>query len=87
MEGGDIQANLSKYSKYIPNLMKTNYGELHLPGKNYCGPLTRLDIRLDENNEPVSEEHEPVDRIDEACYKHDIAYTSADIRCRCKSYS
>ena len=48
--GGDLQQNSAKIAKYIPKFMKTKYGELHLPGKIYCGPLTRLDIRLDEND-------------------------------------
>jgi len=80
-KGGDLQQNSAKIAKYIPKFMKTKYGELHLPGKNFCGPLTRLDIRLDENDIPKPEE-EPVDKVDEACLKHDIAYRNEDIRSR-----
>ena len=73
ISGGDLQTRSASIAKYIPKFMKTKYGELHLPGKNYCGPLTRLDIRLDENDVP-NKGHEPVDQVDNACLKHDIAY-------------
>ena len=56
-------------------------GEKHLPGYNYCGPGTRLDIRLDEQNQPQSSEH-PINAIDKACYAHDLAYKSDDLRKR-----
>jgi len=64
--------------------MKTKYGELHLPGKNYCGPLTRLDIRLNENDIPKPGE-EPTNKVDEACLRHDIAYRNKDVRSRQKA--
>jgi len=82
--GGDLQQNSAKIAKYIPKFMKTKYGELHLPGKNYCGPLTRLDIRLDENDIP-NQGHEPTNKVDEACLKHDIAYRNENIRDRQKA--
>ncbi len=47
--GGDIQNLLSN----LPGLPFAKYpGEKHIPGYNYCGPGTRLDIRLDENDNP-----------------------------------
>jgi len=73
-----------KLSKYIPKFMKTNYGELHLPGKNYCGPLTRLAIWLDENDIPKPGE-KPTNKVDKACLKHDIVYRNKDIRSRQKA--
>ena len=47
--------------------------EKHLPGMRYCGPGTRLDLRLDENEQPKVGQ-EPVDRIDQAALRHDLSY-------------
>ena len=80
-EGGDLQSASSK----LPNFPWAKYsGEHHLPKHNYTGPGTRLDIRLDENNNPKPGE-EPFNRIDEAALQHDIAYKSEDIRDRHKA--
>ena len=58
--GGDIQKFLSK----LPGTPWAKYpGEKHLPGYSYCGPNTRLDIRLDENDSPKPGE-EPINRVD-----------------------
>ena len=51
--------------------------EKHLPGFNYLGPGTRLDIRLNENNIPKSGE-EPINEIDRLAYIHDLAYQNSD---------
>ena len=76
--GGDIAAKLSG----LPGLPWAKYpGEKHIPGYNYCGPGTRLDIRLDENNQPNPGE-EPINAIDQACYIHDLAYRDDDIQQR-----
>ena len=48
--------------------------EKHLPGMRYCGPGTRLDLRLDEDGKPYPG-NEPVDRVDEAALKHDLEYS------------
>ena len=50
--------------------------EKHLPGTNYVGPGTRLDLKLDENENPKPG-FEPTDRIDESALKHDLAYKHA----------
>ena len=50
-------------------------GEKHLPGMRYCGPGTRVREKLDELGKPKPG-CEPVDRVDEAALKHDIAYAS-----------
>ena len=50
----------------------------------YAGPETRLDIRLHENDIPKPGE-EPINKVDEACLKHDIAYRNEDIRSRQKA--
>src|ERR1700727_2818916 len=51
--------------------------EKHLPGMRYCGPETRLDLRVDEDGKPFPG-NEPVDRVDEAALKHDLAYRESD---------
>lgn len=42
--------------------------EVHLPGYNYCGPGTKLRERLARGDRGVN-------KLDEACMHHDIAYT------------
>ena len=41
--------------------------ELHLPGYNFCGPFTKLEKRLQRGDKGIN-------RVDEACKAHDIAY-------------
>jgi Phospholipase A2-like domain len=48
---------------------------MHLPGMNLAGPGTRLDLRLNPNGTP-KENSKPVDRVDEAAYRHDMAYSA-----------
>ncbi|ESP02394.1 hypothetical protein LOTGIDRAFT_172052 [Lottia gigantea] len=75
---GDIQKSLGS----LPGFPWAKYpGEKHLPGHNYTGPGTRLDLRLDENDKPKPGE-EPVNRIDAAALKHDILYRNKDITFR-----
>ena len=47
--------------------------EKHLPGMCYCGPRTKLDLRVDEHGKTFPG-NEPVDRVDEAALKHDLEY-------------
>src|SRR5829696_2580044 len=69
----DVQSFLTK----IPGTPWSKYpGEKHLPGYQYCGPGTRLDIRSDENDRPLSGE-EPINRVDQTCYRHDLDYRNA----------
>ena len=76
--GGDLQSFTSK----LPGFIWSKYpGEHHLPGYNYLGPNTRLDLRLDENNLPKEGEH-PINPIDNLAYHHDLAYQSDDINIR-----
>ena len=49
--------------------------EKHFPGCNYLGPGTNLEKKLDKVGRPREQRFEPVDRVDEAALKHDIAYT------------
>src|ERR1700722_12324674 len=59
--------------------------EKHLSGMRYCGPGTRLDLRLDENGKPYPG-NEPIDRVDEAALKHDLEYSKyEDLKHRNKS--
>ncbi|ESP01029.1 hypothetical protein LOTGIDRAFT_172863 [Lottia gigantea] len=75
---GDIQKSLGS----LPGFPWAKYpGEKHLPGHNYTGPGTRLDLRLDENDNPKPGE-EPVNRVDAAALKHDILYRNKDITFR-----
>lgn len=77
-KGGDIQKSLSK----LPGLPWSKYsGEKHLPSFNYCGPGTRLDIRLDAADNPKPGEN-PINRVDAACLRHDKKYRANDIRSR-----
>ena len=47
--------------------------EAHLPGHNFTGPGTKLEKRL--NPDLTSKEwSKPINRVDEAAYKHDICY-------------
>ena len=79
--GGDLQTISSK----LPGFPWAKYpGEHHLPGHQYTGPNTRLDIRLDENDIPKPGE-EPINRVDQAALKHDIAYNNPNIRDRQKA--
>ena len=49
-KGGNLDSQVI-FSK-LPGLPWAKYsGEIHLPGYSYCGPNTRLDIRLDEKND------------------------------------
>ena len=69
----DIQSLLSK----LPGLPWSKYpGEKHLPNYQYCGPGTRLDIRLDANGNPKPGE-EPINKIDKICLNHDKDYQLA----------
>ncbi len=66
----DIQNSLSN----IPGFSWSKYkSEKHLPGYQYLGPSTRLDIRLDENDIPKTGE-EPINQTDAIAYQHDLAY-------------
>ncbi|KAK7595001.1 hypothetical protein V9T40_001434 [Parthenolecanium corni] len=44
---------------------------LHLPGYNYAGPGTPLDLHLERGVKPIN-------KLDEAAMKHDIAYSRSD---------
>lgn len=52
--------------------------ELHLPGYQYCGPGTKLQERIRKGNRGVN-------KLDEACMYHDIAYNNKDSGVRRKA--
>lgn len=82
--GGDFQSSPILSAILRPFTTAEYPGERHFFGHNYTGPGTRLDIRLDENKRPKPG-HEPVNRVDAAALKHDIAYKSKDLRIRHKA--
>lgn len=62
----------------IVDILNTVFpGEKHLPGMRYCGPGTRLDLKLNVDGTPKPG-FEPVDRVDEAAMKHDWSYKLHD---------
>lgn len=52
----------------LNNIINNLPFELHLPGYNYCGPGTRLRERLSRGDKGINP-------LDEACMRHDIAYS------------
>ena len=75
--GGDIQ----RFSDKLPGLPWSRYpGEKHLFNHNFTGPGTRLDIRLNSDDTPITK---PINRVDAAALKHDILYRDhSDIQSR-----
>ena len=68
----------------MPGLIWSKYpGENHwykfpFGSYSYLGPSTRLDIRLDQNDNPKPGE-EPVSPTDQLALHHDIAYRDAEL--------
>lgn len=74
-EGGKIDFHniLSK----LPGMPWAKYkGEKHLPSYNFLGPQTALDKRLDSDGNPLPHSV-PINRVDAAAYRHDLAYRDA----------
>ena len=66
--GGDIQ----RFSDKLPGLPWAKYpGEKHLFNHSFTGPGTRLDLRLNYDDTPITK---PINRVDAAAYKHDLVY-------------
>src|SRR3977135_761388 len=49
------------------------FGEMHLPSYNFAGPFTRLDKRLDSEDNPLPNSI-PINAIDKIAYTHDLMY-------------
>ena len=71
--GGDFVGSLNSVTKNIKLPWAKFPGEMHLPGHSFTGPGTRLDLRLNPDGTP-KDWSEPVDRVDNAAYRHDLAY-------------
>ena len=71
--GGDLVNSLNSVTSNIKLPWARFKGEMHLPGHSFTGPNTRLDLRLNPDGS-WKEWSKPVDRIDYAAYKHDLAY-------------
>src|SRR5277367_2564594 len=59
-------------------------GELHMMNHNFTGPGTRTDLRLNEDLTP-KDWSLPINRVDEASLKHDIAYMDKSLESRHKA--
>ena len=71
----DLQNSLSN----IPGFIWSKYPkEKHFPGYSYLGPASRLDIRLNENDQPRHGE-ESVSPTDQLAFHHDIAYRNTEV--------
>ena len=71
--GGDLVSSLNSVTSKIKLPWAKYPGEMHLPGMNFAGPGTRLDLRLNPNGTP-KDSSMPVGRVDVAAYRHDMAY-------------
>ena len=66
--GGDIQ----RFSDKLPGLPWAKYsGEKHLFNHSFTGHGTRLDLRLNSDDTPITKS---INRVDAAAYKHDLVY-------------
>ena len=75
--GGDLVSKLGTVTSNIELPCAKFLGEMHLPEHNFTGPGTRLDLRLNPDNSP-KEWWRPINRIDNAAYRHDLAYAAHD---------
>lgn len=72
--GGDLVSSIGQVTKDIKLPWAKFPGELHIPGMNFAGPGTNVDKRLNPSGS-YKEWSKPVDRVDNAAYIHDLAYT------------
>lgn len=56
--------------------------EMHLPGYNFAGPGTKLNKRLDSNDNPLPHSI-PINELDEIAMRHDICYRDNKDRKEC----
>ena len=74
--GGKL--DIQQLSSKIPGFPWSKYsGEKHFLNHNFTGPGTNLEARLNQDDTP-KEDSRPINRIDEAAYKHDLAYRDSD---------
>ena len=72
-KGGDAVNSLNTLTSRIKLPWTKFRGEMHLPGHNFTGPGTNLDKRLNPDGTPKPWS-KPVNRVDNAAYRHDLAY-------------
>ena len=72
-KGGDLVSSLNAVTSRVKLPWTKFPGEMHLPGHNFTGPGTNLDKRLNPNGTPKPWS-KPVNRVDCAAYRHDLAY-------------
>ena len=70
---GKTKAQFVKCGGLFNTMLSKLPFELHLPGHNFTGPGTRLDRRLNPNGTPKPWSI-PINRIDQAAYRHDLCY-------------
>ena len=63
---------------FLNTLVNNLSFEMHLPGHNFTGPVTKLDKRLNPDGTP-KEWSIPINRVDNAAYHHDLCYSKHDI--------
>ncbi len=69
---------LGKHGGDFVNFINTLIpGEKHLPGHSFTGPGTNLEKRLNEDL-PPKDWSKPINRVDQAAYKHDLAYMNGN---------
>lgn len=70
--------SMKRGSGILNSLINNLPFELHLPGYQFCGPGTKLQKRLQRGDRGIN-------KLDEACMYHDIAYTNKDLNARHKA--
>jgi hypothetical protein len=73
--GGDLVGALNRMTKNIKLPGQMFEGEMYLPGMNFAGPGSRLDLRLNDDGTP-KQWSMSVDRVDLAAYHHDMSYAA-----------
>jgi len=72
-KGGDVVNTLNAVTRRVKLPWTKFPGEMHLPGHNFTGPGTKLGNRLNADGTP-KQWSKPVNRVDDAAYRHDLAY-------------
>ena len=72
-KGGDVINTLNAVTRRVKLPWTKFPGEMHLPGHNFTGPGTKLGKRLNADGTP-KHWSKPVNRVDDAAYRHDLAY-------------
>ena len=76
-KGGDLTNSINRFTSKLKLPWTKFPGEMHIPGMNFAGPVTKLDKRLT-STDAYQEWSKPADRVDNAAYHHDLAYKYFD---------